>query len=106
VSSIGAGEQITRMIVGALIDTHQINGIGDVKADIHVCRVLGRALTGHNLSPGHATEITRCMYPQNPWFLDRSLFLLGQQSKICAAGIPKCDMCYLRPVCEYHEQKL
>jgi len=102
VSSTGAGEQITRMIVGALIDTLQITGLGDVKADVHVCRVLGRALTGEPLSPAHTTKITRRMSPQNPWFLDRPLFALGQQQKICIAGTPKCGLCYLRPVCAYY----
>ena len=88
------------MIVGALIDTHKINGVGNVKADIHVCRVLGRALTGEGLTPGRATEITRRMYPQNPWFLDRPLFALGRQ--ICVAGTPQCSKCYLRPACAYY----
>lgn len=104
VSSTGAGEQITRMIVGALIDTHQITGIGDVKADIHVCRVLGRALTGDVLTPVQATNATRRMCSENPWLLDRPLFTLGQQNKICTAGVPKCSQCYLRLSCAYYDK--
>ncbi|MEK7873428.1 MAG: hypothetical protein AAB502_06185, partial [Chloroflexota bacterium] len=38
------GPEISRMIVGFLITYGHLEGIGDVKADRHVCRVLGRVL--------------------------------------------------------------
>lgn len=102
VLSIGAGEQISRMIVGALTDTSQVIGKGDVKADVHICRVLGRALRGDALATREATEMTRKMHPSNPWVLDRPLFAIGRQNKICTASNPKCQLCYLQPVCAYY----
>jgi len=45
--ALPAGDQISRMIVGALPDCGQIKGgSGDVKADVHLRRVLGRAVYG------------------------------------------------------------
>ena len=35
------GEKISRMIVGALFDTNQISGAGELAVDIHVQQVLG-----------------------------------------------------------------
>lgn len=48
------GEQISRMIVGALCDTDQIQGHGDVKVDTHARRVLGRVLRGNPYSLSEA----------------------------------------------------
>jgi endonuclease III len=99
------GEQISRMVVGALIDTGQIDGKGDVKVDIHVRRVLGRVLEGHEFSADDASKVidlTREMYPENPWMLDRPLYLLGKQK--CRALGPDCDDCYLRQVCAYYNR--
>jgi hypothetical protein len=70
------GEQISRMIVGALCDTDQIQGKGDVKVDIHVRRVLGRLLRGYEFTPKEVPivlETTRHMEPENPWLLDEPL---------------------------------
>jgi endonuclease III len=102
---LGVGEQISRMIVGALIDTGQITGKGDVKVDIHVRRVLGRILHGNEFSDSEietVIEITREMNPENPWLLDRPLYLLGKQ--ICVATDPKCSSCYMRTNCEFAQQ--
>lgn len=98
-NELRVGEQIARMIVGALIDTEQILGSGDVKADIHIRRVLGRVLTGELLSPDKATEITRKMNPENPWLLDKPLYLIGKN--YCLASIPICDKCYLNNECTF-----
>ena len=46
------GPQISRMIVGALYDTKQISEAGDLKADIHVRRVLGRVFAGDRVLCG------------------------------------------------------
>ena len=43
---MGVGPQLSRMTAGALHDTKQIVGPGELKADIHVRRVLGRVFTG------------------------------------------------------------
>ena len=80
------GEQISRMIVGALCDTDQIQGNGDVKVDIHVRRVLGRVLRGYEFTPKEAPivlETTRHMWPENPWLLDEPLYLLGKRVCYC-----------------------
>jgi len=99
---LGAGEQISRMIAGALFDTGLITGSGDVKADIHVKRVLGRAVMGAKagyVDPNEAIRITQVMFPENPWLLDRPVFELGKS--LCSAERPTCNLCYLRPVCRY-----
>ena len=101
---LGVGEQISRMVVGALIDTGKISGKGDVKVDIHVRRVLGRVLQGSEFpfdDVEKVKEITREMHPQNPWLLDRPLYLLGKQ--ICQAEKPKCESCYLTAECVYYK---
>jgi len=103
-TDLGVGEQISRMIVGALTDTRRITGKGDVKIDIHVRRVLGRVFWGNGLSladEGKVSEITHAMHPQNPWLLDRPLYLLGKQQ--CHAEKPECSSCYLAAECSYHK---
>jgi endonuclease III len=98
------GEQISRMIVGALIDTEQIKGSGDVKVDIHVRRVLGRVLRGEGYSVKEVRiviEKTREMYPKNPWMLDKPLYELGNYT--CKAANPDCQNCYLRKKCAYYK---
>jgi len=97
------GEQISRMIVGALIDTGQIEGSVDVKADAHVRRVLGRLLRGRPFTPQEASaavEATRRMHPENPWLLDRPLYLLGK--RVCRAADPRCSSCYARSECTFY----
>lgn len=100
--ALGSGEQITQMITGALFDTGLVTGKGDVKADVHVCRVLGRAIQGEALAPGAAVETTRRMHPENPWLLDRPLFTIGKKN--CKAHDPVCGQCYLEPLCFYHSR--
>ena len=99
--SIRVGEQIGRMVVGALMDTGQINGTGDVKADIHVCRVLGRSTQGRDLTPQRATALTRRIYPDNPWFLDQPLYRLGKN--VCTALQPACQSCFLSDECIFYK---
>jgi len=98
-NEMSVGNQISRMIVGALYDTGQISGPGDVKADIHITRVLGRVLVGEILSPDKATEITREMNHENPWLLDRPLYLIGKS--YCKKSNPKCSECYLKTECSF-----
>lgn len=101
-NKIKVGEQISRMIVGALCDTEQIQGSGDVKVDIHVRRVLGRILRGEGYTIKEASivlEKTREMYPENPWMLDKPLYALG--TTICPASNPNCNSCYLKKECDY-----
>jgi endonuclease III len=102
VEKLGAGEQISRMIVGALIDTKQIEGRGDVKVDIHVRRVLGRILQAEEFSlkqKDKVIEITREMNPENPWLLDRPLYYLGKG--LCTATMAWCTNCFIHSKCKY-----
>jgi endonuclease-3 len=96
---IGAGEQISRMIVGALRDCHQITGVGDVKADTYVRRVLGRALLGDTTDPGTAIRLSRQMHPADPWQLDAQLWSIGRN--YCRPTNPDCPKCYLIQHCSY-----
>ncbi len=99
---IGAGEQISRMIVGALKDCKIVSGKGDPKADVRVCRVIGRSVLGEGIDPMNASsaiQICREIHPSAPWELDGPLYLLGEQ--ICKDHAPDCQNCYLREKCAY-----
>ncbi len=98
----GVGENIANMIVGALIDTEQIKGVGNVKADTHVRKILGRVFRGYNYGTDEArecTEFARKIYPPNPWLLDQPLYFLGQVT--CRDKDPDCPNCFLRQECMY-----
>jgi endonuclease III len=95
---LGAGEQLSRMIVGALRDCGQIKGASDVKADVYVCRVLGRALFGETIDPETAVRLARHMHP-DPWQLDAQLWYIGKS--FCEASNPKCSHCYLGTHCAH-----
>lgn len=98
---LGVGPQISRMIVGALIDTGQIDlsGKPDIKADTHTRRVLGRVFRGREVDEATATTLARSVSPDNPWAIDLPLYRLGQSH--CRPTAPKCPECYLRPECAY-----
>jgi hypothetical protein len=95
-----AGDQISRMIVGALRDCGQIkNGASDVKGDVYVRRVLGRALLGSQTDVEIAVQLARRLHPVDPWQLDAALWQLGKSR--CHTRNPKCVHCYLAPHCVY-----
>lgn len=96
--ALGAGEQISRMIVGGLRDSGQIGGAGDVKADRYICRVLGRSVLGKPVDAETAAELARQMHP-DPWQLDWPLWNVGKN--YCRANDPSCSRCYLKPPCAY-----
>ena len=97
-----AGPQISRMIVGALHDCRQIKGTGDVKADVHVCRVLGRTFSGRPTNEAAAIEQARQLNPPDPWQLDWPLWNIG--NSLCRPTSPNCPKCYLASHCTYaHE---
>jgi len=101
-NDIGVGEQISRMVTGALLDVGQLHGRSDVKADIHVRRVLGRLLNGSEFPADQVhlvVDIIRNMHPDNPWLLDRPLYRLGK--RVCVATKPRCADCYMESVCSY-----
>lgn len=94
------GPQISRMVIGALKDAGEVRGRGDVKADIHIKRVLGRVMRGKDVSENEATEISRKMHPSNPWRLDLPLYRLGKT--LCTKRNPRCPECSLRSECVFH----
>ena len=96
---IGAGEQISRMIVGALRDCGQVHGASDVKADVYVCRVLGRAVLGNTTDTTTAAKLARQLHPADPWQIDWSLWNVGKA--FCAASQPTCTQCYLSAHCAF-----
>jgi len=96
---IRAGEQISRMIVGALRDVGQITGTGNVKADTHVCRVLGRSFYGERIDVDKAVKIANQLNPEDPWKVDWPLWFVGK--KYCKSIIPRCSECYLETQCTY-----
>lgn len=112
-SELRMGRAISNMIVGALKDTGQLRQSAELKADIHVCRVLGRITTGSALSPDRAEQLARKINPTAPWLLDRPLFVLGTKNGsatnsaagCCRTRAPQCERCFpaIRNVCAlYH----
>ncbi len=98
----GAGDNISNMVIGALLDAGQITGTGDVKADTHVRRVLGRVFRGREFSANQsqeAVQLAREIYPENPWHLDQPLYFLG--GGLCDGSAPQCGICYLREECAF-----
>ena len=93
------GPNLSHMVVGALIDTRQIEGRGSLKADLNVTRVLGRVFTGSKTTPDEAHRIADAMEPGNSWILDRRLFGLGQY--VCESKKPRCEECCLKGECVY-----
>ena len=87
------------MIVGALFDTKQISAAGELAADIHVRRVLGRVFTGDVVSADGALRIAKEMKPSKSWMLDAPLYILGKST--CKRTHPKCTSCYLGEKCKY-----
>ncbi|MGO9569854.1 MAG: hypothetical protein ACLP5H_20165 [Desulfomonilaceae bacterium] len=101
----GVGLNIANMIVGALLDTDQIDGTGDLKADTHVRRVLGRVLLGREFKADESSEavkMARKVYPVNPWLLDQPMYFHGQS--VCLKSDPKCKTCYLRAECAFFKR--
>ena len=95
-----AGPEVSRMIVGALIDTDQVRGQGDLKADVHVRRVLGRVFNGNEVEAKEAHEIADSIVRGNSWELDAPLYLIGKYK--CKKNNPLCDDCGMNSVCTYY----
>lgn len=103
--ALGAGDQISRMIVGALRDCGQIKGdSGDVKADLHLRRVLGRAVYGEEIKATEAAKVIQLTRKLNadPWKLDLPLWNVGKS--YCRPTSPNCPDCYLQPHCVYYQR--
>ena len=104
-NTMRVGKQISQMILGALFDVGILRCGGDVKADIHVRRVLGRVTRGREFDLAEipqVVELTRKMHPEEPWLLDQQLYLLGKQ--VCFPNNPDCSRCYLSNECHWRQQ--
>ena len=96
---MGVGRQISRMIRGALADTGQVEGKGELKADSNVRRVLGRVFEGDMVSEDKALALANRLMPDDSWRLDWPLYILGKE--ICTKSEPLCHECPLRKECLY-----
>lgn len=104
--NLRVGKQLSRMVVGLLIDSGHIRGSGDVKVDRHIRRAFGRLLVGRGFSErevDEVTRITRRMHPSNPWVLDWPLFVLA--TTVCTIRDPKCANCKFRADCSYFKKR-
>jgi len=88
--SMRCGPEISRMIVGMLITYKHLDGLGDVKSDIHVCRVFGR-IFDRDLGAVEARQLAREIYPDNPWKLDIALYDIGKE--YCLSDWCYCENC-------------
>lgn len=95
------GKQITNMVLGALFDTLLLKGPLDVKADLHVTRVLGRALLDKEIKPLQAIQYSRQIHPENPWLLDSKLYHVGMA--FCKKTQPLCMVCSFESICLHRE---
>ena len=100
-TKIKTGDVIALMIRGALSDTNQIEGKGDLKPDSNIKRVLSRIFGINNISDGQALRIADKMEPGNSWILDEPLFIHGK--KTCRKD-PLCDGCPLSKECAFHNK--
>lgn len=100
---LALGTKITRMTVGALIDTGHLDGTGDLAPDTHVRRVLGRLVTGQTAEAEQAIALGRLVYPANAWLLDAPLYFHGIE--VCRTKRPKCEECRLRRDCTHAAQR-
>jgi endonuclease III len=96
---LGLGPQLSRMTVGALLDEEEIDGTGDVKADVHLKRVLGRALAGREFTEDEVLAATRAMRPSDPWSLDWPSWHIGRNW--CHRTAPLCEQCPLSSECRF-----
>lgn len=83
---------VSCLIIGALKDEKLVNGPFDIVGDIVDARVIGRMICGdgNDITPLKARRIARIIAPEDPWVLDRPLYLIG--SAWCGPG-PKCRAC-------------
>ena len=101
---IGCGDQLSRMVVGALRDCHEIVAASsDVKGDVYVRRVLGRALMGRDTDAETAVRLAARLHPDDPWQLDAQLWQVGKNW--CSVKNPRCGSRYLVPHCCYAQQE-
>ncbi|HOJ95827.1 MAG TPA: hypothetical protein PK024_03180 [Methanospirillum sp.] len=89
---------IACLIVGTLKDLGIVQGPFDIVGDIVDARVLGRMVCGDGsgITPMKARRLARMLSPDDPWKLDRPLYLIG--TTWCSPG-PKCRACPVKQSC-------
>jgi endonuclease III len=98
-SELESGPQVARMTVGGLLDEGELTGYSELKADTHVCRVLGRVSTGSPVTADEATRLSRELEPTSPWRIDYLLWKIGRD--FCKPSVPRCPSCPLMTDCRY-----
>jgi tetratricopeptide (TPR) repeat protein len=97
---IRAGKHISRLTVGALIDTGQIpREAADLPGDSHVKRVLGRCILGREADAGEAVALARQLHPENPWALNDWVYTISLEW--CRSQDPDCGNCRLALDCAF-----
>jgi hypothetical protein len=93
--------KLPRLVLGGLQDTQQIAEFQlDLAPDTHIRKVLGRVVYGiDKLSVKGALELSRKLYPKNPWRLDAELYLTGKDR--CFHKKPDCKFCPKFLICTY-----
>jgi hypothetical protein len=88
------------LIIGALKDEHYLEGVFDIVGDVVDSRVLGRIVCGEGsgLSSYQARILGRMVSSEDPWMLDRPLYVLGMS--YCGPG-PRCRRCPVHERCVY-----
>lgn len=100
------GPQLSRMCVLGLLEAGLVRGDGDVKADVHVMRVLGRATRGAAFQDGETDQVQRTLavlMPEGKWRLDLPLWTVGR--KYCAPSEPACPECPLVGMCAHASRR-
>lgn len=85
------GPELTHMAVLALLETGVVRGGGNLKADVHVRRVLGRATRGKPFGTQDVRkthELVSEMMPKGQWKLDLPLYQIGRVH--CKPRNPNC----------------
>lgn len=97
--TLGVGEQLSRMAVGGLFDCGWLKGKSDVKADVHVKRVVGRVCLGRPATEDEAIDLARHICPDNPWLIDSALWQAGYHH--CRPKETFCVACFLNRLCSF-----
>lgn len=88
------------LVIGALKDQGYIKGVFDIVGDVVDSRVIARIACGEGskITSYQAQHLARILCSQDPWLLDRPLYVLGMS--YCAPG-PRCPRCPARAGCVY-----
>jgi len=97
---LGVPRSTACLIIGALKDEQYLEGVFDIVGDVVDSRVLGRIACGEGtgLTSYQARILGRMIAADDPWMLDRPLYVLGMS--YCGPG-PRCRKCPVHNLCVY-----